>query len=123
MMSQTGSNPDDQLTLDGKAIARLKQDMGEDLDMVLEAYVESIDDLLNDIESRTVKTPRVDLHRWAHSLKSSAASIGAMRLSQLAAEMEHSFRNRETIDVAAQLESMQNECQKVSAGLEKLDLR
>jgi len=122
-MSQIGSNPDDQLTLDEKAIARLKQDMGEDLYMVLEAYVESIDDLLNDIQSRTVKTSRDDLHRWAHSLKSSAASIGAMRLSQLAAEMEHSFRNRETIDVAAQLESMQNEYQKVSAGLEKLDLR
>lgn len=122
-MSQIESNSDGQLTLDEKALSRLKQDMGEDLDMVLEAYVESIDDLLNDIETRTVKTPRDDLHRWAHSLKSSAASIGAMRLSQLAAEMENSFRNRENIDVAAQLESMQNEYLKVSAGLEKLDLK
>ena len=108
------------LTLDGQAIERLKRDMGEDMPMVLEAYVESIDELLDDIANRTAHTPDDDLHRWAHSLKSSAATIGAMKLSHLAAQMEHSYRDRRSIDVAAHLLAMQGEYLLVGADLKKL---
>lgn len=114
-------DPDNQLTLDDKVIDQLKQDMGEDAGMVIESYVESIDEFLSDIENRTVRTSSDDLHRWAHTIKSSAASIGAMRLAHLAAQMEISYRDRVQIDLGSQLQSMQQEYQRLNASLEKLD--
>ena len=113
-------DPENQLTLDDKVIDQLRQDMGEDAPMVIESYVESIDEFLSDIENRTVRTSSDDLHRWAHTIKSSAASIGAMRLAHLAAQMENSYRDRVQIDLGQQLHNMQQEYQRVNASLEKL---
>ena len=90
--------------------------------MVIESYVESIDEFLTDIRNRTEMTPSDDLHRWAHTIKSSAASIGAMRLAHLAAQMENSYRDRVQIDLAAQLSSMQQEYLRVNASLEQLEI-
>ena len=119
-MSKIDPDPENQLTLDGKVIERLKQDMGEDASMVIESYVESIDEFLSDIENRTVKTSSDDLHRWAHTIKSSAQSIGAMRLAHLAAQMEYSYRDRVQIDLGAQLQSMQREYRRLNDSLEKI---
>ena len=113
-------DPDSQLTLDDKVIDQLKQDMGEDAEMVIESYIESIDEFLSDIENRTVRTPSDDLHRWAHTIKSSAASIGAMRLAHLAAELENSYRDRVQIDLGEQLQSMRQEHRRVHASIEKI---
>ncbi len=121
-MARIEPDPDSQLTLDDSVIERLKQDMGEDAGMVIESYVESIDEFLTDIRNRTASTPSDDLHRWAHTIKSSAASIGAMRLAHLAAQMENSYRDRVQIDLAAQLSSMQQEYLRVNASLDQLDL-
>ncbi len=113
-------DPDNQITLDDKVIERLRQDMGEDTVMVIESYVESIDEFLCDIENRTVRTSSNDLHRWAHTIKSSAASIGAMRLAHLAAQLENSYRDRVQIDLDQQLQSMQQEYRRVNQSLEKI---
>ncbi len=121
-MARIEPDPDNQLTLDDSVIERLKQDMGEDAGMVIESYVESIDEFLTDIQNRTVRTPSDDLHRWAHTIKSSAASIGAMRLAHLAAQMENSYRDRVQIDLVAQLASMQQEYLRVNASLEEIDI-
>jgi hypothetical protein len=43
-MSKIGPDPEEQLTLDDKIIERLQHDMGEDAAMVIESYVESIDE-------------------------------------------------------------------------------
>ena len=119
-MSKVDPDPENQLTLDDKVLEQLAQDMGEDAPMVIESYVESIDEFLADIANRTVRTPSDDLHRWAHTIKSSAASIGAMRLAHLAAQMENSYRDRKSIDLGAQLQVMQQEYQRVHASLEKI---
>ena len=119
-MSKIDPDPETQLTLDDKVIEQLKQDMGEDAVMVIESYVESIDEFLCDIENRTVRTSSDDLHRWAHTIKSSAASIGAMRLAHLAAQMENSYRDRVQIDLGQQLQFMQSEHRRVQASIEKI---
>lgn len=119
-MSKTDSDPDNQLTLDDKVIERLRQDMGDDAGMVIESYVESIDEFLSDFENCGLRTSSDDLHRWAHTIKSSAASIGAMRLAHLAEQLEDSYRNRIQIDLGAQLQVMQREYRRVSDSLEKI---
>jgi HPt (histidine-containing phosphotransfer) domain-containing protein len=113
-------DPDNQLTLDDKVIERLRQDMGDDAGMVIESYVESIDEFLNDIENSTLRTSSDDLHRWAHTIKSSAASIGAMRLAHLAAQLENSYLNRDQIDLGAHTQVMQREYLRVYDSLEKI---
>ena len=119
-MARIEPDPDSQLTLDDKVIEQLIQDMGEDAGMVIESYVESIDEFLQDIANRSLRTPSADLHRWAHTIKSSAQSIGAMRLAHLAAQMENSYNERIRIDLGAQLQSMQQEYRRVSESLEKI---
>ena len=93
--------------------------MGEDAGIVIESFVESIDGFLSDIENRTEQTPHRDLHRWAHTIKSSAESLGAMRLAHLAAQMEASCSKRRKIDLGRHLLSMQQEYRRVNASLEK----
>ena len=112
-------DPDSQLTLDDKVIERLRQDMGDEAGMVIEAYVESIDELLNNIHNRTGRTPGADLHRWAHTIKSSAAGIGAMRLVHLSAQLEHACRDRRRVDPGSQLQAMQGEYRRVNDLLQK----
>lgn len=116
---RTETDFDSQLTLDDSVIDKLRRDMGEDALMVIESFVESIDEFLCDIENRTSATPSKELHRWAHTIKSSAASIGAMRLAYLAAQLEESYRKQVQIDLVRQLQSMQREYRRVSASLEK----
>ena len=118
-MPKIDPDPETQLTLDDKVIEQLKHDMGEDAVMVIESYVESIDEFLCDIENRTLRTSSDDLHRWAHTIKSSAASIGAMRLAHLAAQMENSYRDRVQIDLGQQLQFMQREYQRVHDSIGK----
>lgn len=112
-MPNIDPDPEAQLTLDDTVIEQLSSDMGEDAGMVIESYIESIDEFLHDIENRTVRTPGEDLHRWAHTVKSSAASIGAMRLAHLAAHMESAYRDHLPVDVEQQLNLMQREFQQV----------
>ena len=119
-MARIDPDPENQLTLDDKVIEQLKQDMGEDAELVIESYVESIDEFLSDIENSTFRTPSDDLHRWAHTIKSSAASIGAMRLAHLAAQLENAYRDHEKIDLGEQLQHMQHEYQQVSATIGKI---
>lgn len=119
-MSKNNPDPDNLLTLDDKVIERLRQDMGDDAGMVIESYVESIDEFLSDFENSTLRTSNDEMHRWAHSIKSSAASIGAMRLAHLAAQLEDSYLKRVRIDLGEQLQVMQREYRRVSDSLEKL---
>lgn len=110
-------DPDNQSTLDGAVIARLRRDLEEDSDLVITSYLESIDEYLCEIANRQAQTAPDDLHRWAHTIKSSAASIGAMRLAHLAAQMENAFRAQQAFDVESQLRHMQEEYRQVCAGL------
>jgi HPt (histidine-containing phosphotransfer) domain-containing protein len=119
-MAKIDPDPENQLTLDDKVIEQLKQDMGEDAEMVIESYVESIDEFLCDIENSNFRTPSDDLHRWAHTIKSSAASIGAMRLAHLAAQLEIAYRDSTKIDLGEQLQHMQHEYQRVSDSIGKI---
>lgn len=118
-MPNIDSDPEAQLTLDEAIIEQLSSDMGEDAAMVIESYIESIEEFLNDIENRTVRTPAEDLHRWAHTIKSSAASIGALRLAHLAAQMENAYRDHQQIDLERQLGLMQGEFDQVRSCIEQ----
>ena len=110
-------DPDNQPTLDAAVLEQLRLDMEEDSELVIDSYLDSIETYLREVERSDAMTPEQDLHRYAHTIKSSAASIGAMRLAHLAAEMENAYRDKRSIDVDLQLGRLRDEFGVVTAGL------
>jgi len=71
-------------------------DLAETLDdafiAILRSYLEHAPQLMNEIERAVLEERTEGLIRPAHSLKSSSANVGAMRLSELARRLEYKGR-------------------------------
>ena len=85
-----------QLTLDPVALARLAEldPKGESrlIERVLKAYQGSAARLMPQLEVARLAGDRATIRLVAHTLKSSSASIGALMLSQLCAQLENDIR-------------------------------
>lgn len=99
----------EQETLDQIVLNRLCEDMGEDVDEVLQAFLESIDELLGNLKSRPDDENSESISRWAHSIKSSAASIGMMRLSMTAEILEKSLKQGLEVDINSLVSQIEQE--------------
>jgi HPt (histidine-containing phosphotransfer) domain-containing protein len=108
-MTVKNSDPADQPRLDPKVILKLEQDLGEDSMQVIESFIETIEELLEHLETSGVRTSRDDLHRWAHTLKSSSAMIGGAKLASVAARMENQYELGVPVDVPAFSQELRNE--------------
>lgn len=69
---------------------------------MVQVYLKNADTLMQALNSGLVTQDRELMTRSAHSLKSTAATIGATGLSHLAADMEAKFRGGQ-FDLAANL--------------------
>ncbi len=96
-------------SLDQSVLAQLHEDMGEDVQMVVEAFLESIDELLIELKKRSAAESSTNISRWAHSIKSSAASVGMMKLSAVAAHLEKSIKQGEVVDIDALVSQIEDE--------------
>ena len=105
-------------SLDQSILAQLREDMGEDIHEVLDAFIESIDELLGALKGRSKDDSNDTISRWAHSIKSSAASIGMMKVSALAAQLEKAQKQGESIDIDAMIKRIDREYQLSRALLE-----
>lgn len=102
-------DPANQPSLDINVILRLEQDLGEDTSMVVDSYVESIKEQLQNLANSGILSKRDDLHRWAHTLKSSCNCIGALKLATMAAVLEFDFQQGKKINIDAELPPIQAE--------------
>ena len=95
--------------LDPAALARLTEldPKGENqlLTRVLRAFQASVARLRPQAEAARLSGDRAGLRLVAHTLKSSSASIGAMHLSQLCAQLETTIRTGGGDDLEAQLDA------------------
>ncbi len=96
-------------SLDQAVLGQLHEDMGEDVQEVLDAFLESIDDLLTGLKNRTVDDNDEANSRRAHSIKSSAASIGMMKLSGIAAYLEKMLKQSRPVDIDDLVSQMESE--------------
>ncbi len=96
-------------SLDQAVLAQLKEDMGEDVQEVIDAFLESIDELLVEIKARADTEDNTSVSRCAHSIKSSAASVGMMSLSVIAACLEKSLKQGEAVDVDDLISQIESE--------------
>jgi signal transduction histidine kinase/HPt (histidine-containing phosphotransfer) domain-containing protein len=75
--------------LDCKPLDTLRTEFGDDFAMLLDTFLESTPPLFADMLAALAGGDAVGVQRHAHSLKSSAATFGAMRLAAMARKLEH----------------------------------
>jgi HPt (histidine-containing phosphotransfer) domain-containing protein len=98
------------MTLDAEALARLAalDPTGESqlLGRVLNAFQSSIARLMPQLDAARRSADRAAIRLVAHTLKSSSASIGALALSRLCAQVETAIRLDTTGDLDADIDAM-----------------
>jgi HPt (histidine-containing phosphotransfer) domain-containing protein len=113
------------VTLDAQALERLRAlDPGGQtglLGRVVQAFQASLNRLLPMVEMPAgAEVPPLDAVRMvAHTLKSSAMSVGGVRLAELCVELEAQARSGQAC-TATQLQAMRSEALAVSRALEQV---
>ena len=78
--------------LDMDIFNTMKEVMEDDFAAMLETYLESSSDLLKQSKEAISKGDGKNLERFAHTLKSSSATIGAIKLSEVAVKTEKKIK-------------------------------
>jgi len=107
--------------LDAEALARL-QDLDPTgkaglLPRVLQTYVLSLERQLGVMNSARLSADTQGQRHVAHTLKSSSASVGALKLSALCADVEHKLRDGQVEGIAAALDALASEAGRILAAL------
>ena len=116
----TSSTP----VLDEEALQRLRDldpgGRGRLLKRVLRAFEASVSRLAPQLAEARQRDDLQGIRHVAHTLKSSSASIGALRLSRLCAEIEAAVRQETTEGLAALLDDMDRELAVVLQALQPM---
>jgi HPt (histidine-containing phosphotransfer) domain-containing protein len=111
-------------TLDAEALERLEtlDPTGESrlMERVLQAFQNSAVRLLAQLEPARRNADRAATRIVAHTLKSSSASIGALTLSKLCAQVEAAIRLDTPVDLDADIAAMTDELDRVLRAIERM---
>jgi HPt (histidine-containing phosphotransfer) domain-containing protein len=107
--------------LDSVALNRLRElDPGDRtglLNRVLQTYTLSLERMLAQWRAARAAGDASAMRSLAHTLKSSSASVGALGLSALCADVEARLRDDRLQDIEAQFDALAAEAQRILAGL------
>jgi HPt (histidine-containing phosphotransfer) domain-containing protein len=110
--------------LDAAALARLAeldpQGSASLVKRVLATYAKSLERSHHELMLARSPLQHGALRQLAHTLKSSSASVGALALSALCAQVEHHMRSPGPGDVGALLDAMQAEMQRVAGAVQAM---
>jgi HPt (histidine-containing phosphotransfer) domain-containing protein len=85
---------------------------------VVTTYTQSLRRLLGELARARASADLEAMRHVAHTLKSSSASVGALQLSALCAEIERDVRDRQTDGLDTRLDAMAREGGRVLAALD-----
>jgi HPt (histidine-containing phosphotransfer) domain-containing protein len=119
MTSAIGETPGEP-TLDRAVYSACAETMQEDMPLLVGDFIESTEQLITQlsIAESAQDAPAVKMH--AHSIKSSAAALGAMRLSKLAAALETLAASGQEAGMADFVTAMRREFTRVRGELSQL---
>ena len=107
--------------LDAQALARLQELDPEGkaglVKRVLETYTRSLASLLTQLASAREAADAAGQRHVAHTLKSSSASVGALKLSELCADIERRLREGALDGLDGHLDDLRAEGERVLAAL------
>lgn len=96
--------------IDPRALARLEEWGGPRLlTQMIRLFLENAPQRVEQVRKGLEEGSLKDAERGVHSLKSSAANVGAVRLSRVAAEMEEAALSGDAEAVAGQLSRLEAE--------------
>ena len=87
------------------------------LPRVLQTYVSSLERQLDVLGSARLNDDAQGQRLVAHTLKSSSASVGALELSALCADIEHKLRDGPVDGIESQLDALAGEARRILAAL------
>ncbi len=93
--------------IDYQQLDKFKQDLEEDFAEIFHAILSSIPSMIDELAGQTQDTEA--LTRLFHSLKSPAASIGAMELSKLAEKYELQLKNNQLQDLSIPIQLLRDQ--------------
>ncbi len=112
------------VSLDAEALERLRDldpsGSGRLVERVLGAFAASIERLEPQLAAARAKADMRTISQVAHTLKSSSASVGALALSKLCAEIEDAVRNEAFSRLDEPLDAMQAELHDVLQAVRSL---
>ena len=107
--------------LDREALDRLREldpsGQGGLLERVLTTYAQSLAKLIDQLAAARAAADAQGLRHVSHTLKSSSASVGALQLSQLCADIERRVREGQSDGLESRLDAMTDEARRVLAAL------
>jgi HPt (histidine-containing phosphotransfer) domain-containing protein len=120
-MGSGGGAANDLAVLDAAALGRLREldPSGKAglLSRVLDTYVQTLERLLVQLRAARAASDAAAIRHVAHTLKSSSASVGALDLSSLCADVEARLRDEGLQGLPSQLDKLVAEGERVLAGL------
>ena len=107
------------VTVDRQHLERLHQAIGDDFQMLIPAYIEQSDNIVQNL-NKSYQDQDMDVFiRSAHSLKSSSYTLGAFQLSEYSRQLEESVRVDASHQLLEQLiEMINNEYPNVKQALQ-----
>ena len=123
-MSFSVNASDPSSVLDAADLARLAeldpQGSAGLVQRVLSTYANALERSRQELMLARQPLQHEPLRHLAHTLKSSSASVGALALSALCAQVEHNVRSQEAGDIAKLLDAMQVEMQRVAGAIQTM---
>jgi histidine phosphotransfer protein HptB len=123
-MSFSANASDPSTVLDAAALARLAeldpQGSAGLVPRVLATYANALERSRQELLLVRQPIQREPLRQLAHTLKSSSASVGALALSALCAQVEHNARSQQSGDIGTLLDAMQAEMQRVASAVQTM---
>ena len=114
--------PGSPLVLDPKALQRLRAGLGKQAGRMLPGLIDRFcqdgERLLGQARRALEQAQADDLRRASHSLKSTSATFGAMALSAVARQLEHSARDGRLEGVGEQITQAEAEFARARIALE-----
>lgn len=104
--------------VDTANLEMLKEVIGDDLKDILESFIQIAPDTLNHIRQAVESSNAEDLRLHAHTLKGSAANIGAIQLPALCLVMENKAKENNLVDLETDLAAVESENSAVLAFLQ-----
>lgn len=110
-------------SVDAAAFQKLREDIGGEADVMrdlIDTFVAEAPRLLFAMREGLDHQKKSEVHRAAHSLKSTAGTFGATRLSRLCRDLETDSERAMPPDAAPRVAAIEAEWELVRAELEKL---
>jgi PAS domain S-box-containing protein len=115
---QPSALPD--LTIDRRRIDNMQEMLGEDFAELIPAFITSVEQISEELSSALQIEDIQSLERLFHSIKSAANNVGAVRLSQLGAELEQQVYEVKTQQLRERLGDLHSEFETAKTELAKI---